>query len=75
MTPGPFQLGLSLRHLPLTVCFESREQFVNYLATVAIAGDRTANLDLYLALAAFSSEGSSKCDTGPPFLGSYPKYP
>jgi hypothetical protein len=36
-------------------------------------------LDLCLALAAFSSEGSfmchTYCDTGPPFLRSYPKDP
>jgi hypothetical protein len=55
----------------LFVCFESHEQFFSYLATVTIAGDRAANLDLCLALAAFSSEGSftchTYCDTGPPF--------
>jgi hypothetical protein len=59
------------------VCFESHEQFFSYLATVAITGDRAANLDLCLALTAFSSEGSftchTYCDTGPPFLRSYPK--
>jgi hypothetical protein len=37
------------------------------------------NLDLCLELTAFSSEGSFKChtycDTGPPFLRSYPKGP
>jgi hypothetical protein len=56
------------------VCFESHEQFFSYLATVTIAGDRAANLDLCLALTAFSSEGSftchTYCDTGPPFLRS-----
>jgi hypothetical protein len=61
----------------LFVCFESHEQFFSYLATVTIAGDRAANLDLCLALTAFSSEGSftchTYCDTGPPFLRSYPK--
>ena len=40
---------------------------------------RAANLDLCLALMAFSSEGSlachTCCDTGPPFLRSYPKDP
>jgi hypothetical protein len=40
---------------------------------------RAANLDLCLALTAFSSEGSftclTYCDTGHPFLRSYPKDP
>jgi hypothetical protein len=40
------------------VCFESHEQFFSYLAAVTITGDRAANLDLCLALMAFSSEGS-----------------
>jgi hypothetical protein len=61
----------------LFICFESQEQFFSYLATVTIAGNRAANLDLCLALTAFSSEGSftchTYCDTGPPFLRSYPK--
>jgi hypothetical protein len=60
------------------VYFESHEQFFSYLATVTIAGE-AANLDLCLALTAFSSEGSftchTHCDTGPPFLRSYPKDP
>jgi hypothetical protein len=60
----------------LFVCFETHEQFFSYLATVTITGDRAANLDLCLALTAFSSEGSftchTYCDTGPPFLRSYP---
>jgi hypothetical protein len=55
----------------LFVCLESHEQFFSYLATVTIAGDGAANLDLYLALTAVSSEGSftchTYCDTGPPF--------
>ena len=55
----------------LFVCFESHEQFFSYLATVTIAGDRAANLDLCLALMTFSSEGSftchTYCDTGPSF--------
>jgi hypothetical protein len=63
----------------LFVCLESHEQFFSYLATVTIAGDRAANLDLCLALMAFSSEGSftchTHCDTRPPFLRSYPKDP
>jgi hypothetical protein len=54
----------------LFVCFESHEQFFSYLATVIITGDRVANLDLCLALTAFSSEGSftchTYCDTGRP---------
>jgi hypothetical protein len=53
-------------------CFESDEQFFSYLATFTNAGDRAANLDLCLALKAFSSEGSFTChiycDTGPPFF-------
>jgi hypothetical protein len=68
----------------LDICFffyfESHEQFFSYLATVTIAGDRAAkDLDLCLALTAFSSEGyftcHTYCDTGPPFLTSYPKDP
>jgi hypothetical protein len=63
----------------LFVCFESHKQFLSYLATVTIAGDRAANLDLCLALTAFSSEGSftchTYCDTGHLFLRSYPKDP
>jgi hypothetical protein len=55
-------------------CFESHEQFFSYLATATITGDRAANLDLCLALTAFSSESSftchTYCDTGPPFLRS-----
>jgi hypothetical protein len=46
----------------LFVCFEPHEQFFSYLAAVTIAGDWAANLDLCLALTAFSSEGSN-CDT------------
>jgi hypothetical protein len=61
----------------LFVCFESHEQCFSYLATVTITGDRAANLDLSLALTAFSSEGSftyhTYCDTGPPFLRSHLK--
>jgi hypothetical protein len=41
----------------LFVCFESHEQVFSYLATVIITGDGAANLDLCLALTAFSSEG------------------
>jgi hypothetical protein len=59
--------------------FEPHEQFFSYLAAVTIAGDMAANLDLCLALTAFSSEGSfmchTYCDTGPPFLRSYPERP
>jgi hypothetical protein len=80
---------VNLKSTPLTVaimtlfalfiCFESHEQFFSYLATVTIAGDRVANLDLCLALTAFSSEGSftchTYCNTKPPFLRSYPKDP
>jgi hypothetical protein len=58
-------------------CFEPHEQFFSYLTAVTI--DWAANLDLCLALQAFSIEGSftshTYCDTGPPFLGSYSKDP
>ena len=61
----------------LSVCFEPHEQFFSYLATVTITSDKTANLDLCLALTVFSSEGPftchTYCDTGPTFLRSYPK--
>jgi hypothetical protein len=53
------------------VCFESHKQFFSYLATVTSTVDRAANLDLCLALTAFSSEGSfmchTYCDRGPLF--------
>jgi hypothetical protein len=56
----------------LFICFELHEQFFSYLATVSIAGDRAANVDLCLALTAFSSEGSftchTYCDTGSPLF-------
>jgi hypothetical protein len=53
--------------------FKLHEQFFSYLAAVAITGDRTANLDLCLALTDFSSEGffftwHTYCDTGTSFL-------
>jgi hypothetical protein len=61
----------------LYVCLDSYDQFFSYLAAVSITGDRAANLGLCLELTAFSSEGSfachTYCDTGPPFLRSYPK--
>jgi hypothetical protein len=70
---------LNIEFFCLFVWFESHEQFFSYLATVTIVGDRAANLDLCLALTALSSEGSftshTYCDTGPPFLKSYPKDP
>jgi hypothetical protein len=63
----------------LFVCFESHKQFFSYLAAVTITGDRAANLDLCLALAAFSSKGSFTCHTycnmGPPYLRLYPQDP
>jgi hypothetical protein len=40
----------------LFVCFEPHEHLFSYLAAVTIAGDRAENLDLCLALTAFSSE-------------------
>jgi hypothetical protein len=61
------------------ICFKLHEQFFSYLATVTITGDRAANFDLCLALTTFRREGSftchTYCDTGPPFLRSYPKDP
>jgi hypothetical protein len=75
--------GINLIHVSpdvqyiLFVCFESHEQFFIYLATATITCDKAANLDLCLALTAFSSEGSftshTYCNTGPPCLRSYPK--
>jgi hypothetical protein len=32
----------------LFVCFESHEQYFSYVATVTIAGDKAANVDLCL---------------------------
>jgi hypothetical protein len=62
-----------------TFCFESHEQFFSYLAIVTITGDRAANIDLCLALTAFSSKDSFTCHTYcvtiPLFLRSYPKDP
>jgi hypothetical protein len=53
--------------------------FFSYLATVNITGDWDANFDLYFPLTVFSSGGTptchTNCDTGFPFLGSYPKEP
>ena len=49
------------------------------ITAVTITGDRAPNLDLYLALTAFSSEGSftclTYCDMGPSCSRSYPKDP
>jgi hypothetical protein len=63
----------------LFACFDPHKQFFSYLAVVNIASDRAANLDLCLALTPFNSEGFfacyTYCDTGPPFLRSYPKDP
>jgi hypothetical protein len=54
------------------VSFEPHEQFFSFLATITIADDKVANLDLCLALTAFGSEGfltcHTYCDTGPPFF-------
>jgi hypothetical protein len=40
----------------LFVCFESQKQLFSYLATVTIAGDRAANLDLCLFVSFESHE-------------------
>jgi hypothetical protein len=57
------------------VCLFVLSRTSNFSA-VTIAGDRAVNLDLCLALTAFSSEGSltchTYCDTGPSFLRSHP---
>jgi hypothetical protein len=45
------------------VCFGPHKQFFSYLTAVTITSDRSANLDLCLALTAFSSEGSFTCHT------------
>jgi hypothetical protein len=61
----------------LCLCFLPREQFFSYLAAVTITGDEVANLDLSLALMAFSSKGSftchTYCDTQHWFIRSHPK--
>jgi hypothetical protein len=62
------------------VClFWAARAIFSYLAAVTISSDRAANLDLCLALTAFSSDDSltchTYCDTGPPFLTSYSKDP
>jgi hypothetical protein len=57
----------------LFVCLEPHEQFFSYLAAVTIADDRAY---LCVALTAFSRGFFyvlHLCDTGPPFLRSYPK--
>jgi hypothetical protein len=81
MTTRPERIQ-TLRVYWYIVClfsFEMHEQFFSYLATVTFTGDRAANLDLCLALTAFSSEGTftchTYCDKGPSFLRSYPKDP
>jgi hypothetical protein len=38
-------------------CLEPQEQFFSYLAAGTITGDNAANLDLWLAIMAFSNEG------------------
>jgi hypothetical protein len=59
--------------------FILHDKCFSYLAAVAITSDRAANFNLclYIALVAFGSEGSficqTCCDTGPPFIRSYPK--
>jgi hypothetical protein len=69
----------------ITNCFFVLSRTSNFSAiwplAVAINGDRAANLDLCLALTAFSSEGSfngtchTYCNMGHPFLRSYLKDP
>jgi hypothetical protein len=59
----------------LLVCFESHKQYFSYMATDTITGDKAANLDLCLALTAFSSEGHTYCNMGLLFLRSYPRDP
>jgi hypothetical protein len=61
----------------LFVCFIAAWAiFFSYPAAVTITGDRTANLDLCLALAAFKSEGTyschTYCNTGPRFRWYHP---
>jgi hypothetical protein len=63
----------------LFLCFKSHEQFFSYLATATITGDRAANLDLCLALTAFSTRvllrATPTATQDLPFLRSYPKDP
>jgi hypothetical protein len=50
--------------------------FFRYLTAVTITGVRAANVDLWVALMVFSSEGSfschTYCNTGPRFIRFYP---
>jgi hypothetical protein len=61
--------GMILCGVVCLFVFESDEQFFSYLMLVTFTGDKTANLDLCLALITFSCEGSftchTYCDTGP----------
>jgi hypothetical protein len=57
---------LNIPNLFLNFCLfvlSRKSYFFNYLATVTTTGDRAANVDLCLALTAFSSEGSFTCHT------------
>jgi hypothetical protein len=57
--------------------YSCTSKIFSYLATVTITGDKAANLDLCLALTAFSSEGSFTCYTWcnmePWFMQFHPK--
>jgi hypothetical protein len=47
-----------LLEMYLFVCFEPHENFLSYLTAAAIASEMAVNLDLSLALTAFSREAS-----------------
>jgi hypothetical protein len=76
-TDVSFSLVMFYDCICLFACLWPPQQFFSYPAAVTIAGDRTANLCLCLALMAFSSGGSFSCYTycnmGPRFIQSHPK--
>jgi hypothetical protein len=58
-------------------CLWLHKQFFSYLVAVALIKDRVANLDLFFAVTAFSSEGlftcHTYCDTKSQFIWSHLK--
>jgi hypothetical protein len=63
-----------IREIDVFVCLQPPEQLFSYLAAFTITCDRAANLDLYLALKAFSSEGSLRATLAVGPSRSYLKY-
>jgi hypothetical protein len=49
----------------LSIDYKRLSNLFSYLAAITITGDRAVNLDLCLALMAFSSEGSCMCQRLP----------